>query len=565
MSVRVALAQVNPTVGDLQGNVDLVRKSIAEAVKADADLVALPELVVTGYPPEDLVLRKSFVEDNLRALDSIASSTAGIAAIVGFVDRSDRGIHNAAAIIFDGKVQGVYRKYRLPNYGVFDEERYFEPGDTILLAKLGEVLFGVTVCEDLWFTDGPHASCAAAGAQIVVNINGSPYHWGKGSQRQRLLETRAAENGIAFAYVNMVGGQDELVFDGHSMVVDADGELISSAVQFEEELLVFDFEPRIVQPVRQVGEDPGALRIINIPTSAEPKRPIESRLVEPLDEDEEVYRAVVLGVRDYLAKNGFTHAYIGLSGGIDSSLTAAIAADAVGSENVTGVLMPSRFTTHESLDYSKRVASNLGIGMELISMSEINEEFARALEPIYGGAAAPLAAENLQPRIRGTLLMALSNNRPESIVLSTGNKSELATGYSTLYGDMVGGFAVLKDVPKTLVYRLAEFRNREREVIPEEVIKRPPTAELREGQLDTDSLPPYEVLDPILEAYVEDDMSVDEIVANGFAEDVVGRVARMVDLAEYKRRQAPPGIKITEKAFGRDRRLPITNRYRPKP
>jgi NAD+ synthase (glutamine-hydrolysing) len=564
VSVRIALAQVNPTVGDLERNLQLARQSIAQAVEAGADLVALPELVITGYPPEDLLLKKSFVEDNLQALYSLAASTDRIAAIVGFVDRSERGIHNAAAIISDGKVAGSYWKHRLPNYGVFDEERYFEPGDAILLAKLGEVLLGVTVCEDLWFPDGPHASCAAAGAQIVVNINGSPYHVAKGSERQRLLEIRATENRTAFAYVNMVGGQDELVFDGHSMVVDATGYLVASATQFEEELLVFDFEPPTTEPIGPVASSAEALRIVNLSTSDLPKPSVAPRIVMPLDEDAEVYGAVVLGVRDYLAKNGFRHAYLGLSGGIDSSLTAAIAADAAGPENVTGVLLPSKFTSHESLDYAKRVASNLGIGMELVSISEINDEFTKALEPVFGGDGVPLAAENLQPRIRGTLLMALSNNRPGSIVLSTGNKSELATGYSTLYGDMAGGFSVLKDVPKTLVYRLAEFRNREREVIPREVIERPPTAELREGQLDTDALPPYEVLDPILEAYVEDDRSIDEIVAMGFQDDVVRAVTRMVDGAEYKRRQAPPGIKITEKAFGRDRRLPITNRYRPK-
>jgi NAD+ synthase (glutamine-hydrolysing) len=564
MSIRIALAQVNPTVGDIDGNRALAEKSISEAERQGADLVALPELVLTGYPPEDLVLRPSFIDDNIDALNNLASSTHGMAAIVGFVDRSEEGIHNAAAVIRDGEIQAVYRKHRLPNYGVFDEERYFEPGDGIVLLKIGGTLIGVTICEDLWSEEGPHVACAAAGADLIVNINGSPYHDGKSELRRDLLTARSTRLNTAFAYVNMVGGQDELVFDGQSVAVDLQGTVLTRAAQFEEELLLFEFEPTRVESIKKAEASPEAVRIVNLGTERAADRPLVPRVSREMEREEAVYNALVLGVRDYLGKNGFVHAYLGLSGGIDSSLTAAIAADALGPENVTGVLMPSEFTSDESLDLGKRVASNLGINAEMASVADIHKAFMEVLGPIFGGGGEPLANENLQPRIRGTLLMAMSNNRPGSIVLSTGNKSELATGYSTLYGDMAGGFAVLKDVPKILVYELSNFCNRSREAIPQDVIDRPPTAELRANQLDTDSLPPYDELDPILEAYVEDDKGVDEIVAMGFDETTVLKVARLVDLAEYKRRQAPPGIKITEKAFGRDRRLPITNRYRPR-
>lgn len=564
-TLRIALAQVNPTVGDLDGNRRIIERVIEEARERSADLVAFPELAISGYPPEDLVLRPSFVRDNLAVLNQVARSIDGIAAIIGFIDRGESKPHNAAAIVAGGEVRGVYHKHRLPNYGVFDEERYFERGEGVLLGRIRDTLFGVTICEDVWEADGPHATCAAAGAEIVININGSPYHRGKGNQRMKLLQKRALENDVAIAYVNMLGGQDELVFDGQSMVVDAAGDLIARAAQFDEELLLFDFEaPKSGFPHAASAGAGEAIRIVELGAPAiRDEKTIEPRVAPEMDEDEEVYRALVLGVRDYLGKNGFSEALVGLSGGIDSSLTAAVAADAIGAENVTGVLMPSPYTSHDSLDFAKRVASNLGIRMELLSISDVHRAFLDTLDPVFGGSELGVAEENIQPRIRGTLLMALSNKRPASLVLSTGNKSELATGYSTLYGDMAGGFAVLKDVPKTLVYRLAEFRNREREVVPKEVIERSPTAELRPDQLDTDTLPPYEILDPILEAYIVDDHSVEEIVAMGFDEAAVRRVAWMVDLAEYKRRQAPPGIKITERAFGRDRRLPITNRYRP--
>lgn len=557
MRARIALAQTNPTVGDLEGNKRTIERCIGEARSAGADVVAFPELAVTGYPPEDLVLRRSFVDDNLSVLHAIARDCEGIGAVVGFIDAGETKPFNAAALIKDGEVRAVYHKHRLPNYGVFDEERYFARGSGIVLARVAGITAGITICEDVWETDGPHVACASAGASIVININGSPYHRGKGSERLGLLQRRARENGVAFAYVNMTGGQDELVFDGQSMVVDRDGSLVARAAQFTDEMLILDFSVATSDAPETAVEE--GLKIVDLGEATHERSAILPRIAPEMGDAEEVYAALVLGVRDYLGKNGFREAFLGLSGGIDSSLTAAIAADALGAGNVTGVIMPSRFTSDVSLDLAKQVASNLGIRAELVSIADVYTAFLAALD--FAGTGG-LAEENLQPRIRGTLLMGMSNRTPASIVLSTGNKSELATGYSTLYGDMAGGFAVLKDVPKVLVYALAEWRNRSGEVIPRAVIDRPPTAELKEGQLDTDTLPAYEELDPILEAYVEDDRSVEEIVAMGFDTATVGLVADMVDRAEYKRRQAPPGIKITERAFGRDRRLPITNRYR---
>lgn len=562
MGIRLALAQINPTVGDLEGNLLVAQSAISAAIEAGADLVALPELAITGYPPEDLVLRPSFIDDNLKALDGLASSTHGLAVIVGFVDRQNGALFNAAAILSDGEIQGTYHKHKLPNYGVFDEERYFEPGNGILLARLGGTLFGVTICEDLWSEDGPHADCAAAGATLVVNINGSPYHVAKGKERLELLQTRARAHRAAFAYVNMVGGQDELVFDGHSMVVDAEGRLIASAAQFETDVLVFDFEPGPPPAGAGRGE---ALRIVELGDGRPVKPALEPKIIEPLPRGDEIYRALVLGVRDYLAKNSFSGALVGLSGGIDSSLTAAIAVDALGAENVLGISNPSEFTSDESRALIDQLVANLGIEMIEIEIDDIYQAFLKGLDPVFTGTEWSSAEENLQSRIRGTIWMAISNKSDATgksrIVLSTGNKSEMAVGYATLYGDMAGGFAVLKDVPKTMVYELARLKA---EVIPGGVIDRAPSAELRHDQKDTDALPPYDVLDPILEAYVEDDRSIEEIVALGFDRDIVRNVAALVDRAEYKRRQAPPGIKITERAFGRDRRLPITNRYRSK-
>ena len=558
--IRISLAQINPTVGDLDGNARLVRESIAAARSAGSDLVAFPELVLTGYPPEDLLLKPSFVEDNVRTLHDVAAATRGIVAVVGCVQPDGGRLYNCAAVLADGEVRAVYRKHLLPNYGVFDEKRYFDPGAGIVIGDLGGIRFGVTVCEDLWSEHGPHTACAQAGAQLIVNINGSPYHRRKGAQRRELLETRARDNQVAFAYVNMVGGQDELVFDGQSCLITRDGATLVRARQFESDLVTVDFAPdgeRAFTPDR-AGEP---VELVALGRAAGPKSSVDPPVHRELDDVEEVYRALVLGTADYLGKNGFEQAVIGLSGGIDSALTAAIAADAIGAYNVLGVLLPTEYTSQESLDYAEDLAQRLGLESLTLPISDAYEALLKTLDPIFGGTPWSLAEENLQARIRGTLLMAISN-KTNRIVLTTGNKSEMAAGYATLYGDMAGGFALLKDVPKTLVYDLSRWRNERSPVIPSEIIDRPPTAELRPGQLDTDSLPPYESLDPFLKAYVEDFESVRTMVDAGFDEHVADRVAAMVDRAEYKRRQAPPGVKITPRAFGRDRRVPITNRYR---
>jgi len=559
--VRIALAQINPVVGDIKGNLAIIKAVLAESQSSGADLVVFPELAITGYPPEDLLLKSDFVDANLRALKSLANSVRQCSAVVGFVDEQGGELYNAAAIIDEGEVKAVYHKHLLPNYGVFDEERYFEPGQGIILAKMGDLVFGVTVCEDLWWEHGPSAECASAGAELIVNINASPFHMGKGKQRQELLSARARANDVSYAYVNAVGGQDELVFDGGSCFVTRNGDVVARAGQFVADTLLFDLEPTGPPKVRTTTQE--GLKVVNLAGPLDDGRAGIVHAVAPeLSPEEEAYRALVLGVRDYLDKNGFKQALIGLSGGIDSALTACIAVEAIGAENVLGVCNPSGFTSGRSVDDAAKLASNLGIDMEVIAIAPIFEAMLTSLRPLFGDSAFGIAEENLQARIRGMLWMAISNKFGR-IVLSTGNKSEMAVGYATLYGDMAGGFAVLKDVPKTLVYRIADLVNRDTELIPSSIIERPPTAELRPDQLDTDSLPPYDVLDPILQAYVEDDLSIDKIVAQGFDHEVVCRVVGMVDSAEYKRRQAPPGIKITDRAFGRDRRLPITNRYRP--
>jgi NAD+ synthase (glutamine-hydrolysing) len=596
--IRIALAQVVPTVGDLEGNAAKIVAAIEGAREQGADLVAAPEMVVTGYPAEDLVLKPSFLRDNRAALEEIARAARGIVAVVGFVDFARTRdpvagpLYNAAALLADGEVRGVYHKHLLPNYGVFDERRWFQPGESILLGRIRQirgVTFGITICEDLWRPDGPHAACARAGAGLIVNINGSPYHRGKSRQRQDLVAAQARDHEVAFGYVNMVGGQDELVFDGASFVVGKGGRVIGRAAAFEEELLVVDLRHCAMaeRPVDlaaagepatlvECGEGFAPRALDPADAAARTERPeITYRLApEPASPGDagdagEVYGALVLGTRDYLRKNRFRQAVIGLSGGIDSSLTAAIACDAIGPEQVLGVLLPSEHTSQESISLAEELAGLLGMETVTIPIGDAFEVLLKALDPVFSGTEWGLAEENVQARIRGLLLMAISN-KTGRILLSTGNKSEMATGYATLYGDMAGGFAVLKDVPKTLVWELSRWRNSmapkgsEGPVIPPAVIDRPPTAELRSGQLDTDSLPPYEVLDPILEALVERFRSVEELVAEGYDQATVTRVAELVDRAEYKRRQAAPGIKITDRAFGRDRRLPITNRYRPK-
>jgi NAD+ synthase (glutamine-hydrolysing) len=535
--VRIALGQIDTTVGDLEGNVERMTAWAARATEAAADIVVFPELAVPGYPPEDLVLRPAFVEDNLEALGLLAKETAGGCPIVtGFVDRSERGIHNAAALLSDGDVLARYHKVKLPNYGVFDEQRTFVPGAAACRVRLASSDLGLSICEDAWAPGSPFDAYAERETSIILNINGSPYHRGKAGERVAICRDRALETHAWIVYVNAVGGQDELVFDGGSVVVGPDGNLRHRAAVFEEDLLLVDVD--------------GDLSFAD-------ERP------PPPAEPEEVHRALVLGLRDYVRKNGFRDVVLGLSGGVDSALVAALAVDALGPDAVRALAMPSRYTAPESLEDAAEVARRLGIALDSIPIDEVLDGYLAALEAPFRGTEPGVAEENLQARIRGNLLMAMSN-RFGSLVLATGNKSEYAVGYATLYGDMAGGFAPIKDVPKTLVYELVRWMNARDGTapIPERVVSKPPSAELRPDQRDTDSLPPYDVLDPIVEAYVEDDRSPEDLVASGADPVVVDAVVALIDRAEYKRRQAAPGIKITPKAFGRDRRMPITNRYR---
>jgi NAD+ synthase (glutamine-hydrolysing) len=573
--LRVALAQMNSTVGDLSGNADRVIAMIEQAREAGVDIVAFPELVITGYPPEDLLLKPRFIRDNRAQLDRVAKATRSIVAIVGFVD-SQSDILNAAAVIANGEIVGIQHKHYLPNYGVFDEDRYFRAGRGGPLFVVHDVPIGVNICEDMWYPIGPATYQASAGAEVIINVNASPYHVGKHVQRERMLATRAADNRVIVCAVQMVGGQDELVYDGGSVIFDDEGRLVARAPQFEEHLLVADlpigdvFGARLHDPRRRKEsishvEGRPELRRVNVSLPAPIARAPVSAIISPfLDREAEIYQALVVGTRDYVVKNGFQKVIIGLSGGIDSSLTAAIAADAVGPENVVGVSLPSRYSSPGSRDDARDLANRLGIEYLSISIEEMFAAALGSLAPVFAGTEPNIAEENLQARIRGNTWMALSN-KFGYLALTAGNKSEMATGYATLYGDMAGGFAVIKDVLKTLVYQLAVYRNSrdEQPVIPDAVLMKEPSAELRPDQRDVDSLPPYEILDPILEAYVEEDRDIDEIVSLGFDIATVRRVVAMVDRSEYKRRQAPPGVKITTRAFGRDRRLPITNRYRP--
>jgi NAD+ synthase (glutamine-hydrolysing) len=538
--VRIALGQVDTTVGDLPGNVDLLTAWASRATEADADVVVFPELAITGYPPEDLVLRPAFVDDNLIALDTLAANTTGgCSIVVGFVDRSDRGIHNAAALVGGGQVVARYHKIKLPNYGVFDEARTFTPGDAACPVRIAGSELGLSVCEDAWMPGPPFDEYARQHTPVILNINGSPFHRGKADERIEISRARALETGSWIVYVNAVGGQDELVFDGGSVVVRPDGSLAHHAAMFEEDLLIVDIDGEI---------------------SSAQERP-------PWPEDlEQVYLGLVLGLRDYVRKNGFEQVVLGLSGGIDSAFVTVLARDALGPEAVRTLAMPSPYSSPESLDDAKQVASGLGVRLDVLEVGDVFSGYLDVLRETFRGTKEGVAEENLQARIRGNLLMAVSN-KFGSLVLATGNKSEYAVGYATLYGDMAGGFAPIKDVPKTLVYELAKWRNAiggaETPPIPQRVLDKPPSAELRPDQKDTDALPPYDVLDPIVEAYVEDDRSPEDIIAaRGLDPKLVDRVVEMIDRAEYKRRQAAPGIKITPKAFGRDRRLPITNRYR---
>jgi NAD+ synthase (glutamine-hydrolysing) len=567
---RVALAQMNATVGELEGNVARIRAGLEQARAVGARLVAFPELAITGYPPEDLLFKSTFVESNLRALADVAAASTGLTAIVGFVDRRD-DIFNAAAVLHDGTLAGVYHKQYLPNYGVFDENRYFQAGTGAPVFTLGETTFAVNICEDIWYPTGPTTRQALAGAELVVTINASPYHAGKNDQRERMIATRAADDVVCLAFVNLVGGQDELVFDGGSLIVNERGEPVARGRQFAEDFVVADLDLDAVfharlHDSRRRKEKQRAVEVSRVelaPLAAAPAPPLAPREVAPLTPVDEIYQALVLGTRDYVRKNGFTHVVIGLSGGIDSSLVAAIAVEALGRENVSGVTMPSPYSSSGTRNDARRLARNLGIDFQILPITPVFKAFKRALAAPFKGLKEDVAEENIQARIRGTLLMALSN-KFGWLVLTTGNKSEIAVGYTTLYGDMAGGFAVIKDVPKTLVYEVSRHVNARagRDVIPRSVFDRAPSAELRPDQTDQDTLPSYPELDAILQAYVEEDRGVSDLVARGFSEETVRRVIRMVDVNEYKRRQGPIGVKITPRAFGRDWRLPIVNRFR---
>ncbi len=549
MSLRVAGAQLNLTVGDLRGNEDRIADAMEWAEREGADVLLLPELAVTGYPPEDLVIRPSFVNANIESVRRLARRSGEMTTVVGFVDHAspgeraaadavDRRVANAVAVISDGEIQGIYHKVLLPNYGVFDEDRYFAAGlDSDRVFEIAGHAVGVSICEDIWVPDGPPRAQAVAGASILLNVNASPFHRGKAEAREEMLSARARASKVPVVYVNLVGGQDELVFDGASVVIDSNGTLLHRSPQFDEDMFIVDVA---------TGEEAGQV----------------GGVTPLLDPTEEIYRALVTGLRDYCRKNGFADVVIGLSGGIDSALTAAIAADALGGEHVWGISMPSRYSSEGSVIDSKALAANFGLRFDVLGMDEIFSAYLDVLGPVFEGTEEGVAEENIQSRIRGALLMAVSNKHGPMVV-ATGNKSEMAAGYATLYGDMAGGYAVLKDVFKTVVFDLARWRNRNGEMIPQNTIDKPPSAELRPDQKDSDSLPPYEVLDAILERYIEDDMGPDEIISEGFDPEVVRWTARLVDRNEYKRRQSAPGVKITTKAFGRDRRLPITNHYRP--
>jgi NAD+ synthase (glutamine-hydrolysing) len=568
--VRIALAQLNPTVGDIAGNEAKALDTLERAREVGAQLLVFPELYVTGYPPEDLLLKEHFLRDARAAVDRLAAAAGDLITVVGFPER-DVDVYNSAAVLQGGEVRGVYRKVYLPNYGVFDEQRYFQSGPGPGILELDGARVGLTVCEDIWEPGPPLSEEALAGATVILNLSASPYHRGKGAERERMIVQRARDSLAAVAFCALVGGQDELVFDGHSLVVDHEGEVLARAGQYAEELLVADVDPdgpsaarlrdarhrpaaRCVQPaVETVARLP-------LPAAA---GPAPERRVAPLaGAEQEVYGALMLGLRDYVEKNGFGHVVLGLSGGVDSALVACIAVDALGAERVSVVVMPSPYSSAETQGDARTMAGNLGVQCLELGIGPTMEAYEATLGPVFEGLEPDIAEENLQARIRGNLLMALSN-KFGWLVLTTGNKSEMSVGYSTLYGDTAGGFAVIKDCPKTLVYALSRHRNAQADApIPPSILERPPSAELRPDQRDEDSLPPYEVLDPILAQYVELDAGREQLLAQGYAPEDVDRVIALVDRAEYKRRQAPPGIKISTRAFGRDRRMPITNRYR---
>jgi len=582
---RLALAQINPTVGDIPGNTSKILDYLERAREAGADLVAFPELATTGYPPEDLLFKKSFLIDNVAAMAKVAAASRGIAVVLGYVnivslerpsEEVGPQVTNAAALCYGGKLVDTYHKIFLPNYGVFDEQRYFQKGSECPVYRIGGVGVGVNICEDIWYPVGPTTVQCQAGAELIVNINASPFHAGKRVFRENMIAQRALENGLTVAYVNTVGGQDELVFDGSSIICNTTGGLVARSPAFQEWLLITDLEfpDAAAKPSRTPSSaEAAAVGTVKNVTVSEvalnSRAPLaEQPMSDGMDGPEEVYRALVMGTSDYLRKSGFTKALIGLSGGIDSALTATVAVDALGKDNVVGITMPSRYSSEGSISDSKKLAENLGLNLWEVPIEPAHQAFTDMLAERFKGTEANVAEENVQARVRGNVLMTVSN-KFGWIVLTTGNKSEMAMGYATLYGDMAGGFAVLKDVPKTTVYELCRWRNRQGrafgtvdDVIPAAIIDKPPSAELRDDQLDADSLPAYEILDPVVEAYVEDDLSYQDMVGQGFDPQVVRQVIAAVDRNEYKRRQAPPGVKITHRAFGKDRRLPIVNRYR---
>ena len=571
--MRLALAQINSVVGDVDGNAAKVVEWVAQARDANADLVLFPELVVTGYPPEDLLLRPSFVRAAERTLNEIARATRGLVALVG-VPLLERDLFNACAVCAGGEVKARYRKRFLPNYGVFDEDRYFAPGNDLLLLEHGRTLVGPTICEDLWQPGPPATDLALAGAELIANISASPFHVGKDREREQMLVTRARDNACFLAFCNAVGGQDELVFDGHSLVLDDEGTVLARAPGFEECLLVVDVDPEEVLArrlsdvrrralARERGTPQAEVVHVGSPQPSRNGGHVKPVVAEPLDDLEQMRLALELGLTDYVEKNGFREVVVGVSGGIDSALVAALAAEALGPERVHCVSMPSQFSSEATRTDARRLAEGLGCPFMELPIEPIVEEFRATLAPVFGEREPDLTEENVQARTRGVLLMALSN-KFGWLLVATGNKSELSVGYATLYGDMAGGFALLKDVFKTDVFRLARHLNERagREVIPQSIVDRAPSAELRADQLDEDSLPPYPALDRVLEAYVEQDRSREELAGDGFDRDVVDRAIAMIDRAEYKRRQAPPGVKLRPKAFGRDRRTPITNRWR---
>ncbi len=573
--VRVAMAQINCTVGDLDGNSSRICGFIEKAKIAEAHIIAFPELALLGYPPEDLLLKAHFIEDSLKALDIIEKSSRDITTVIGMADFEGCCIANSAAIIHKGGLVDVYHKTLLPNYGVFDEKRYFVVGKRWPVYALGSVRFGVGICQDVWEETGPvYQQAIQGGAEILIIINSSPYHMSKWKEREKMLKERAISTRSFICYTNMVGGQDELVFDGQSVCLDPHGRVVARGQQFEEDLVVVDIDTSVVAKSRKEDKDwqnevvkekktKGKVShvVVDKDNLIGLKEKEVSHVYKPLSPNAEVFEALKLGVKDYVRKNRFERVVIGISGGIDSALALTIAADALGSENVKAVAMPSRFSKKQSLEDAKVLTANLGVRLRVVPIDDIFQKYEDTLAPSFEGMAFDVTEENIQARIRGNILMALAN-KFGWLVLATGNKSELAVGYATLYGDMAGGFEVIKDVPKTMVYTLAEYRNSIKEVIPGRIIKREPTAELRPDQKDTDALPPYSELDPIIFAYVEEDRSAEEIIADGFDEETVRRIIRMIDQNEYKRRQAPPGIKITPKAFGKDRRLPITNWYK---